>query len=58
MKSGQQAGKLDAPVFRCEDRLTTVGEIIQAAHFPGEIEPLWKALLNLVTRETKRASST
>ena len=40
-------------IFLCEDRSFTVRDVIDAAHFRGELEPAWKDLLRLVAAEHK-----
>jgi len=40
-------------VFLCADRPYTVRDVIDAAHFRGEIEPVWTEVLRLVAAERK-----
>jgi hypothetical protein len=40
-------------VFICADREYTVRDLIDAAHFRGEVEPVWTNLLRLVAAERK-----
>ena len=40
-------------VFHCGDRPFTVRDLIDAAHFRGEVEPVWRDLLRLVAAERK-----
>ncbi len=40
-------------VFLCEDRAFDFRDLIDAAHFRGELEPVWKNLLRLVAAERK-----
>ncbi len=44
-------------VFRCADRLVTVSEIIAAAYFRDELEPMWQRLLRAVAAEKKAAET-
>ena len=40
-------------VFLCSDRAYTVRDLIDAAHFRGEVEPAWNDLLRLMAAERK-----
>ena len=40
-------------VFLCEDRSFDFRDLIDAAHFRGELEPIWKNLLRLIAAERK-----
>ena len=40
-------------VFVCEDRPFDFRDVIDAAHFRGELEPVWKNFLRLVAAERK-----
>ena len=40
-------------VFLCEDRPFDFRDLIDAAHFRGELEPIWKNLLRLIAAERK-----
>src|SRR5207248_10306844 len=53
MNTGQPEKKTDITVFTCGECAFTVGDVIRAAHFRGELEPLWEKLLSLVECEEK-----
>src|SRR4249919_2926804 len=43
----------ESPVFAAGSRIVTVGDVIDAAHFRGELEPCWQHLLELVESEAR-----
>ena len=40
-------------VFLCEGRPFDFRDVIDAAHFRGELDPLWKEFLHLIAAERK-----
>ena len=55
MQNAQPVSKPALAVFRCGERRVAAGEIIAAAHFRGELEPMWQRLLRSIATEEKAA---
>ncbi len=51
MPSTEPASKRDQVVFACGDSEFALGDVIDGAHFRGEIEPIWKELLMRIEAE-------
>ena len=55
MTQSQPVSKQSVAIFECESRVFTLAEVMDAAHFRGELEPLWQDLLRLLACDERAA---
>jgi hypothetical protein len=58
MNNWHPNSKAEVAAFACGERVFTVAEVIHAAHFRGETEHHWEALLRSLKSAPKQKSLT